>query len=199
MLTMPPYGSRVASIVGIDPGSTTLGVAIIRFDCYTYQIVSTRAFTVKAAKLSKESWATEVHGERLGRINAIEEKLYWIFRDVEPFQVVSESPFYSFKHPNAYGVLMEVITAIRNALMRYDLWKELHLIDPPSVKNAVGAKGNAGKDEVRAKVLGLAPTLRFVGPVPMEELDEHSFDSIGVAYGRYQRMLEELCLSTPKL
>ncbi len=197
MLTMPaePGMSTVASIVGIDPGSTTLGFAVLYFDIRTLEILQTRAFTIKAEKLARGSWASELLGDMLGRIHALEEKLLNLFRDIDPFMIASESPFFSRKHPNAFAVLSAVIGAIRNAIGRYDAWKVLYLIDPPSVKNAVGAEGNAGKEDVKEKALALGGVLRFAGPVALNELDEHSIDAICVAYARYKLMVEELCLS----
>ena len=35
--------------------------------------------------------------------------------------------------------------------MRYDIWTELHLVPPSVVKNAIHAKGNAKKEEVKEK------------------------------------------------
>lgn len=197
MLTMPAYPgmSTVASIVGIDPGSSTLGFAVLYFDVRTLKILQTRAFTIKAEKLARGSWESEVHGDMLGRVKALEDKLFQLFCDLDPYMVASESPFFSRAHPSAFAPLSAVVSAIRYAIGRYDAWKPLYMIDPPSVKNAVGAKGNAGKEDVKKKVLENADVFRFSGPVSLNELDEHSYDAICVAYARFKLMVEQLCLS----
>lgn len=185
----------MAGIVGIDPGSKTLGLSLLLFDIRTLEIVSSQAYTIRADKLANGSWESEFHGDRLGRINAIKNKLLEVFRHAQPYLIATESPFYSFKHPNAYGVLMEVIGAIRQAAIEYDMFTGVYEIDPPTVKNAVGAKGNAKKEEVRERILKMSDQLHFRGPVPIDQLDEHSLDALAVAYSRYKTLLEVLWIS----
>lgn len=198
MLTMPYGASPVVALVGVDPGSDTLGFAVLRFNIETLAIVSVEARTLKGAKAAKGSWVSEVHGDRLGRIESHRETLFHLFQQIQPIDVASESPFFNRLHPGAYGPLMETIAAIRYALMAHDAWKDLRMIDPPTVKNAVGVKGNKGGKEGKAlmyeAVMRLAPSLNYCGPLPIQYLDEHSIDAIAVAYSRYRTLLEELCL-----
>lgn len=199
MLTMPPDSSSVVSIVGLDPGSETLGAAVLYVDMLSWQIIGSEAYTFKGSKLAgKDDWTTEVHGNRLGRIAAHEENLLAFFRYYRPLAIASESPFFNRLHPSAFGPLMEVISAIRSAAMQYDLWKQVYLIDPPSVKNAVGVHGGRGGEEgkrlMKQAVLVLAPVFRYSGPTPLDQLDEHSIDALAVAYCRYQQIKAELCL-----
>jgi Holliday junction resolvasome RuvABC endonuclease subunit len=64
------------------------------------------------------------------------------------------------------------------------------MIDPPSVKKAVGATSHAKKDEVKAALARL-PDLNYNGPVPLEMLDEHSIDALAVAYCRLKILREQ--------
>lgn len=182
---MPDGFSKIASIVGIDPGSNTLGTSIIRYDIETMEIVSTEAKTYVGTRLSKNTWATELHGDRAGRIAGHENNLLRIFNLEQPVYVASESPFFSRLHPQAGGALTEVVCAVKAALHRYDKNQSLQLIDPPTVKKAVGAMGNGDKNAVKKCVLQI-PELRYNGKVPMESLDEHSIDAIAVAYYFYK-------------
>jgi Holliday junction resolvasome RuvABC endonuclease subunit len=200
MLTMPRGSSQVVSIMGLDPGTETLGVGILVVDLETWQIVSSNAQTFKGTKLvGKVDWISELHGDRMGRINAHQDNLVALMRHYAPFAIASESPFFNRLHPQAYGALMEVIAAIRHAVMLYDMWKPLHLVDPPTVKNAVGVKGNKGGPEgkvlMREAVLKLAPVLKYSGLQPLDQLDEHSIDALAVAYCRYLQLTEELWLA----
>lgn len=197
MLTMPHGSSPIINILGMDPGSHSLGVAVISIDITTLRIVNSIAWTLDGKKLAgKDDWVTQLHGERNGRVHALENELLEIFRYFQPLEIASESPFINSKFPQAGLALTVVICAIRSAVMHYDLWKELHLVDPPSVKMAVGAPGNAPKEVVKEKVMQLVD-LNYTGSTPIHLLDEHSIDALAVTYCRYRKLLEKLCLSLP--
>jgi Holliday junction resolvasome RuvABC endonuclease subunit len=185
MHLLPAYRDDRARINSIDPGSNTLGFCSIEFSVNTLEIYSTEATTFIGDKMSTNHYFASVHGDRFGRINAHEDNLYRLFQYHQPLVVVSESPFYSSRRPTAFQALLEVINAIRCALLRHDPSMCLEQIDPPSVKKAVGALGNAGKDDVKAAVLKLTD-LNFQGPVPLAMLDEHSIDAIAVGYSKLQ-------------
>lgn len=184
--------NTTVSIIGIDPGTNTLGFSVIYFDCKTMEILSTFATTFIGEKLSRnDDYSRFLHGERFMRLRAHEENLLHLFYQIQPFQVVAESNFMNTRRPQAYGALVETVSAIKSALYRYDRWKPLYLIDPPTVKKAIGAKGNADKEEVKRCLLLLKDDLCFHGDIPIEELDEHSVDAIAIAYQRYKALLEE--------
>lgn len=191
MLAIPEGSGSIISIVGIDPGSTTLGTGILWVDLSIMKVIASSAKTFNGDRLHGESWTGSLFGDRIGRILTLENELVRVFNHVQPYMIASESPFMSMRRPQAYGVLTEVICAVRNAVMRYDAWKPLHLIDPPRVKKAVGAAGNAGKDEVKQALMRLTD-INYSGDVPLELLDEHSVDALAVAYGCWRKHLEEL-------
>lgn len=163
-------------------------------DAVTLEIVSTDAFTIVGEKLMKKnSFLAHIHGERFARIDAIEERLLAIFDRHNPFDVASESPFFNPSRPNAFEVLVEVIYMIRQALWRHNPWLRLYRIDPPTVKNGVGAKGGAGKNPVGDAVIALAPQLNYIGITPIEKLDDNGRDSIAVTLTRLKILKGVLC------
>ena len=83
--------------------------------------------------------------------------------------------------PGAYGALVEVICGIRNAVIRYSDVKPLYKVDPSSVKQAIGAKGNADKNAVRDYVSKIPELINNLDN-PLCSLDEHSIDAMAVAY-----------------
>jgi len=194
---MPEHTSTIASIIGIDPGTDTLGVANIYFDIPTLQIVSTQAQTLKGAKNASGSWISEINGDRWGRIESHYANLFQIFNHYQPLEIACEAPFINRGQPQAGLALTEVVAMIKHAVVLHDSWKRLYMIDPPTVKNAVGVLGRAGGPEgkklMRAAVLAM-PELNYNGETPIELLDEHSIDAIAVAYCRYKNLLDELCL-----
>lgn len=188
MLTLPSNSSPIINIVGIDPGSETLGVAVLSVDVTTMQIVSSIARTYIGSKMAgKNNWIGSLHGDRVGRILAHEDNLLEIFNYYNPLIIVSESPFINTKFPQSGLVLTEVLCSIRRAVMRYSIWKELCLVDPPTVKKAVGAPGNAQKEVVKEKIMQLTD-LNYSGDVPLEYLDEHSIDALAVAYFKFKNL-----------
>lgn len=187
MLTMPADTSPYASILAIDPGTETLGIACIEFDCVSGEIHGSEAKTFKGSKMAKGSWVADVHGDRFSRINAHRQNLARILNAVQPAFIASESPFFSRAHPQAYGALTEIVYALQLTIFDYDPLLGVEFIDPPSVKNAVGAKGNADKDAVRAQVLDIQE-LRYAGRIAIDQLDEHSIDALAVAYAMMQRV-----------
>lgn len=187
MLTMPDGGDPFASILAIDPGTDTLGLACIQFDCRTGYIIGSEAQTYKGSKMARNSWVADVHGDRFARINAHRSNLSRLLNLLQPAFIASESPFFSRAQPLAYGALTEVVYALRLTIFEYDPLMDVQLIDPPSVKNAVGAKGNADKETVRTGVLSLEE-LKYNGRVPIDVLDEHSIDAMAVAYAMLMRI-----------
>lgn len=188
MLRLPEGSQTFATILGIDPGSETLGVGEIDFDLRTLEIVRCRAQTYTGSKLRKSSnWLEEVHSSRYKRLQAHRLNLIKLFDQIQPYLIACEAPFINMTRPQAYGALTEIVYEVRLAVIEHSSWKELYLIEPSTVKNGIGAKGNADKDAVRlsiAKIKELIDTLEC----PLSELDEHSIDALAVAYVCYGMM-----------
>lgn len=192
MLALPADSGSIVSVVGIDPGTSTLGTAVLWIDLNTMGIIASSAQTYRGDRLQdEESWLGALHGDRFSRIAALEGALLQLFTHVKPFMIASEAPFISMRQPQAYGALTEVMCAIQNAVMFYDAWKPLYRIDPPTVKKMVGAAGNAGKEEVKQAVLNLRD-LNYNGEKPLHLLDEHSIDALAVAFARWRAFLKEM-------
>ncbi len=192
MLTYPshPVPYRV---LGIDPGSVTLGVAVLDFDLDTRVVELIDAQTFDASKsLGQYRNVVEVHGERVARLLAHENGLSTYFGIMRPQTIVSESPYLG-RFPLPFAALTECITAIRRAVLRYDPFMPLHMADPMTVKAAVGvhAKGRRDKDalkkeKVQAAVAALPLSNR--SGIDLMQLDEHSIDAIAVAMSRLVEM-----------
>lgn len=184
MLPYPTDKNTQACIVGIDPGSETLGVSVLFFDVVTLQITRIIPKTYTGSKLPVDPMLAMLHNDRVSRIKAHEDNLYKIYSEHNPVAIVSEAPFYNPRRPNAYGVLVEVICAIRNSIIRYSDTMCFYQVDPASVKRAIGAKGNADKDVVKHHI-GLIPEITSTLTVPLQMLDEHSIDATAVAYHQF--------------
>ena len=189
MLTMPANSDSFGSILGIDPGTTNIGVSIIKVNLDTLEIDSSIAWSINGAKLiDKDLWSTNLFGERYSRINALGNSLLEIFRYYNPVIIASESPFINSRFPASGLALTEMICSIRKAIFEYDIWKDLKLIPPSTVKNGVDAAGGAGKDVMKDKLRALLPILKYRGEIPFELLDEHAIDAMSVAFCMYTKI-----------
>lgn len=190
--TIPHLESSHYRILGIDPGTETLGVAILDLDIHTGEIVRSIAHTLVASHspyFNRE--LANVHGHKAARLEAHKLNLFHLFKTAQPSLIASEAPFYNRFRPNAYAPLVETMMVIRDALRQYDWHKHLMVLDPPRVKKAVGAKGNAKKDEVQAALLKHLKVIRMDKTTFMK-LDEHSVDALCVAYAHYQFLTKKI-------
>jgi Holliday junction resolvasome RuvABC endonuclease subunit len=187
MHLMPTGAGDLANLIGIDPGTEMLGVACITFSVTTLEIHSTTAETFSGSKLPLDRWLAEVHTHRIARLEAHKLNLLRIFRQVNPIAVVCETPYFNRRMPSAFEALVQAMNAIRFAVWEYDPYLQLDTIDPSGAKKAAGVvgkiKGKDKKSPVRDAILALTE-IKYAGAVPLEMLDEHSIDSIAVAYSK---------------
>lgn len=181
MFPLPIDQTTEACIVGIDPGSETMGVCILHFNVVTLNITKVSPATYIGSKLPFDRMLSILHGDRTTRVKSHEDNLFSIFVMNAPVAVSTESPFYNPRMPGAYGALVEVICAIRNAVIRYSDTKPLYKVDPSSVKQAIGAKGNSDKEIVRKSIAQIPEIINALDR-PLHILDEHSIDATAVAY-----------------
>lgn len=181
MFPLPLDKTTEACIVGIDPGSETLGVCVLYFNVITLAITRISPTTYTGSKLPTDPMLSIMHNDRVSRVKAHENNLLEIFNNNSPIAVSTESPFYNPRMPGAFGALVEVTCGIRNAVIRYSDVKPLYKVDPSSVKQAIGAKGNADKDGVRGYIGKIQEIVNNLDR-PLSALDEHSIDATAVAY-----------------
>jgi Holliday junction resolvasome RuvABC endonuclease subunit len=193
MLTIPDNSPTVFRIVGIDPGTTNLGLAVLTVDIKTLIILETTAVTFNANKLtSRDTWNCEVHSDRFDRILSLKKSLMESFITFQPSMICVESPFFGRSHPNAFQALTEVLTAIRDTLYEFNPWTELILVSPSEAKQAISAKGNATKEIMKEKLLLLSHELNLNPSLNIHTLDEHSIDAIAIAYYAYNQAKNSL-------
>lgn len=194
---MPIGSSSLVKVIGLDPGSNTFGVSVLTIDTDSLHIVNSDAFTLVGSKISSNSyWVEEIYGGRVNRILALENALLEIFNYHQPLIIASESPFINAAFPQAGVALTEVMCSIRRAVMQHDIYKQLHLIPPSSLKNAIGAIGNAGKDVMKEKIIQLSNQFSYTGNIPIALLDEHSIDALAVGYCVCIKMRERQMTAT---
>lgn len=192
MLIFPKNQSPIINVIGIDPGSTHVGIARINFNLETGQITNSDAWSINGAKLAgKDSWLSSLYGDRYARIHAIKLELIRIFYCDQPAYIASESPFINAKFPAAGMALVEVLSAIKEAICEYDFQQQLLLIPPSNVKNAIGVGGGENKISMLQAIMKL-PDLCYSGIIPIHLLDEHAVDALAVGYRQVKLISGEI-------
>lgn len=185
-------GENVYRIIGIDPGTNKLGIAVLDIDLLTKQVCIRAAMTLSAqAAIDEDAFTAKSRGMRYAQIAYLSHALKSLFVNSEPNAVIHESPFMG-KFPEAYQALSECIGAIRWAVDQYDRTVTIEPVDPPRAKQAVGAAvgRNQTKDDVRIAVLKLG--LPCHPDVDLTILSEHAIDAIAVGYFKAKHVIARL-------
>lgn len=181
-------------LVGVDPGSDTLGAAVLDLDLGTDRITLMEARTFSGEQLSRAfRHVEEVHGGRAARLMAHEENLYQYFCYAQPHSVASEGPFLA-RFPQAFATLTLCVENVRRSLYRYYPFMPLVIIDPPTVKLSVGVKGKGKtKEDVKIGLKRIIREGRILNPhgIDINALDEHSVDAIVVAYTQARYVISQ--------
>lgn len=169
-------------VVGIDPGTETLGFCVLDLYLSTGLLQVVNAQTVELQRMLVD-WREEerIHGSRTARLMALEERLFIYFEHFQPHAICAESPF-MHRFPMTFAALTECVSYVRRAVVRYDRYMPLELVDPPTAKKAVGAKVKKGmtKEAIREAIAVLG--LTYAKGVSLKSMDEHSVDALAVAY-----------------
>lgn len=189
MLTVPAEGFMFR-IVGIDPGTETLGTAVLDVNLCTAQVSLIHAKTYRGSRgLLLHPALAETQGDRLAKLYSHEQTLLALFNHFQPHGVSVEAPYLG-KFPQAFEALVECRTYIRRALWQYHPMMPMELIDPPTAKMAVGVVPRKGvtKDDIKRGVLNLG-NLTNCTTSSIASLDEHSIDAIAVGYYKVNQLL----------
>lgn len=179
------------TLLGIDPGSSNLGISIYKLDFQTLAIKESFAFTISAKDTGfYNRYTSDVFGDKIARLQAMKNELASVFRTYSPSIIMCESPFFNRFTPNAYAILIEVVNLIQETVWEYNYQIPFFKIDPPTAKRAVGAKGNAKKEEMTQAIIEIKDRLKLRNN-PLE-LDEHSIDALAIGHYGYLNYVLDL-------
>ena len=186
-------------LLGIDPGSSSLGLAILELDSTTFSIVTTTAYTIEATKLELFNTLDLRLPERERRLRAISKAVSLCLEDYKPLTLAIESPFFNSRKPSAYAVLIETMYVLKQTARAYDLNLPIIEVDPPTAKKAIGVRRLKAKERRRLKLTtkdlvreALLPLTALKLTESIDSLDEHSLDAIAVVYSSYKQLLARL-------
>lgn len=172
---------KIIRVIGIDPGTNSLGIGVLERDLESNKIALIWANTVKSSSFKKEYQTTmELNGERFAKIYGYKRTLIDFFNRWEPNVIICEGN-YMGHYPIAYAALSEMVLIIRLAALEYRSDMAVKIIDPSSVKKHIGVKGDSGDKELtRERVKRLK--IDFCQPQTIDKLDADSIDAIAVGY-----------------
>lgn len=177
--------TRTIKIMGIDPGTTNMGIGIIVANIDNLEIISSNGYTLNSERNRENSQYIPADGDDVYlRLMALDVALSRAIASECPDEFAMESPFMNPKRPQAYSPLVQCLTMIKAAIKRYRYTATPWFIPPSNVKNAVGAKGNCNKEIVRDLILSKENELKFSGMVGLGFQSEHVHDGLSIAYGR---------------
>lgn len=184
-----PSGSSVVKFVGIDPGTSFPGISIISYDVELQQIVRVAAHCFNLEKLSRRSIHSDYQNPRYLRLQVFRGILKDIFKKERPIKIASEHPYINPRTPGAVIPLAECLFMIEQEVHAYNPYLCLERIDPSSIKNAVGVKGNSGDKEAMTKGIAKIPEIMSVLTMDLTTMDNNAVDSIAVGYCSMKREL----------
>ena len=172
---------KTFKIIGIDPGSTTAGIATLEIN-KNFDIISIKTECIDAAKV-KTTFSRNNNLEY--RLKYMSDRLNILLSgdDIEAISI--EMPFANPRRMGAVIPLARLLGIIMNISLSYSPYRLIHKISPSEVKNSVGAKGNADKDGVLEAILKID---EITNHIDLNMITEHEVDAIGVAKSLLDKM-----------
>lgn len=183
MLTRPV--DMQTRIVGIDPGTTSMGVCFGVTDYHTPRFVVKSAFTVDVAHIThnRQCDLLEFGSRDIAMCEAIRTFLTGYLNQVHPDVLVSEVPYLNSRFPLSYMLLSKCVQAIQEAGLGYSWALPFRPIEPSRVKPLVGVSGKDGDKNNMYNAVINHPEIHF--EFDPTGLDEHSIDATVIAYSAY--------------
>lgn len=185
IMAHPFFQPTYFRLLGIDPGSTAMGLALFDLDLKNQKIVGIQAWTIKTDKLKNDTGLPEeLYADRQIRLHKLYLAMKRLLTQEHVNHVAYEGPFMNRLQPSAYGPLVALMTMVHLAVMETASGMGFSVFQPQQVKKSFGVAGKKGK-EVMLEALSLNDDLMSAMAFSnclLNELDEHSVDAIAAGY-----------------
>lgn len=178
--------NQIFKIFSIDPGINHLGLSISEVDFSNQKILNTTTRTIHVKEKNLSNYSIVNYGLKQAKIDYINEIFIDYVTEHKPITLAIETPFYNIKRPAAFMPLVELLYQLRISLRDTLHNANLALYQPSIIKKTIGASAICKKEEVKDYVLKKKDFFNYIGDVPIEELDEHSIDSLAIFYTHYR-------------
>ena len=193
-LTMDTISS--CTVLGIDPGITTTGWSIGKYNLKTNLLKIVAMGTIQAtAKAKKDHKEDYKKYSNIISLVMYEEEMRRLMTTYMPDYIVSEDAFYNPKMPSAYLSLKLCIHTLQKLLYK-EYSKLLYLIPPKSAKQCIYGHGTANKEAIQEAVF-THEDIRFscIKKQQLAKMVEHEADSIAINYTFCKTILPTLLIS----
>lgn len=178
---------QVIRILGIDPGNTTMGVALLDLSVPEMTLTLAHAYTVDSTKqYDNRHYLLEHRSERHLRQKIMSQSMTRALRFYEPDLVAIESPF-MHRLPQAFAALTELMLRLEDAVEEHNVSFHITKIAPVKAKKAIGVKDIKSKSSVKD---ALKKKKVSISERQWESMDEHSIDATVVAFTVAQQIIE---------
>jgi len=161
-------------IIGIDPGTTTVGVAIVDVTL-EYKIVNIETILIDAKYVNVNNNYTSLYN----RLSYIENRIYEIIQTYRPHMVSHENAFLFHMRPGAYGPLSQSILAITNGIYKANPYMYIQGFAPKYIKKIFSDKGTSDKDGMLSYMRGINEITDLIN---IERISEHEIDAIAIVF-----------------
>lgn len=165
------------TIVGIDPGTTNTGVAVMVID-NSLQVLSIKPYLLSIAPYNIYNMNYENYTERLFNISA---RVSNLLHAVRPEHIAVETPFYNSLRPAAYGPLSELLYALKCCITNYDASVTSMLYTPSQIKTTVKSNAIGSKEDMLVTMLSIPEVVSKLN-VDLNNITDHEVDAIAIAY-----------------
>ena len=188
-------------VLSFDPGTSLMGYAVEDYHLKTGKVVVIKHGLLKGDQIIKDRKKDMLpyFSKQYTVLDAIRDAVTSLIDEHKPNYVASENAF-SYRFVTAFAALLLTIDRIRQACHN-TLHRDVYLLQPKEVKQAMADNGAATKDDMKTAVLKCENlTFRKSIAKSIDTASEHEFDAIGVGYAFTQRILPGILAAelTPK-
>lgn len=170
------------NILAIDPGNN-IGISVLTINAITFEIVNIETSTYILSNYIND----ETDDTLLARCLYLNNLLDSILEYYKPTLVVFEEAFMNVRFPKSIIQLSQYINTIKNTIKLNNPWTKILSYPPKYIKKYVGAGGSAEKDDMRTNLKKIPEISKLIN---LDDLTEHSIDSISIGYVGYNEVKE---------
>ncbi len=163
------------NIVGIDPSTNSVGLAVLTINSKTFKIVNIITYVLD---ISNPFYLNEDNPHIMYKLSDLTHLINNYISMYEPLAVGIESPFMDRNKPGSALPLGQSVQAIQFGIYQYSKSIPIGMYPPASVKRTVGAKGGTGKIEILDALKEHRDVTRLIN---LDNITDHEVDAIAIA------------------
>ncbi|MNZ66837.1 Crossover junction endodeoxyribonuclease RuvC [compost metagenome] len=174
--------SFIYRIMGIDNGSSQLGMVVVDLDLRrgTYHVLFRDTFVAEKL-LNHHKGSLVTHGARWARQNTLKDCVSRELRYFNPHAVAVETPFFMPRRVQSFETLTEMMIFIRQAVEDHNPGSDIYRVTPGEAKRAVQTANFTMKKVVIKDCVLAMVNITYNEDICKTALTEHEYDAIAVA------------------